>query len=178
MQAMLVYLNGEVVPLGEARISPEDRAFLFADGIYEALLARRGRLLFWAEHERRLRQGIAALRLPFDQPAELRAAADELLRRNDLLGGDALVYLQVSRGAAPRAHAFPQPPVPATRYVTTKAWPGHPPGLLAEGAATATVADLRWARCDIKSIALLPNVLAQQEAKEAGAHEALFVRDG
>jgi D-alanine transaminase len=175
---MLVYLDGAIVPLAQARISPEDRAFLFADGIYEAVLARDGRLLLWDEHERRLRQGAAALRLPFDDAAALRVAAGELLRRNDLLAGDALVYLQVSRGAAPRAHAFPPAGVPATTYVTAKAWPGHAPELLREGAAVLTLADTRWARCDIKSTALLPNVLAHQEAKEAGCWEAIFVRDG
>jgi len=174
---MIVYLDGSIVPLGEARISPEDRAFLFADGVYEAILARRGRLLFWDEHERRLRGGLASLRIGFD-PAPLRGVADELLRRNDLLAGDALIYLQVTRGAAPRNHAFPQPPVPPTVYMTVKRWPGHPEGLLAGGAPALAVADTRWARCDIKSTALLPNVLAQQQAKESGAHEAIFVRDG
>ena len=179
---MLVYLNGDVLELAQARISPEDRAFLFADGLYEAVLARRGRLLFWDEHERRMRAGLAALRIALPEPAALRGVAEELLRRNQLLGGDAppdaLVYLQVSRGAAPRLHAFPEPPVPPTVYVTTRAWGGHPPVLVAGGATTLTVADTRWARCDVKSTALLPNVLAQQQAKEAGAHEAIFVRDG
>jgi D-alanine transaminase len=175
---MLVYLNGELVPLAKARISPEDRAFLFADGIYEALVARRGRLLFWEEHERRLRAGLAALRIALPDTLALRGAADELLARNELLGGDALVYLQVSRGAAPRLHAFPDPPVPPTTYVTVRAWGGHPPALVEGGAAALTVADTRWSRCDVKSTSLLANVLAQQQAKEAAAHEALFVRGG
>lgn len=185
---MLVYLNGDVLELAQARISPEDRAFLFADGLYEAVLARRGRLLFWDEHERRVRAGLAALRIDFNQcvalpdPAALRGVAEELLRRNQLTAGDAppdaLVYLQVSRGAAPRLHAFPEPPVPPTVYATARAWGGHPPVLVAGGATALTVADTRWARCDVKSTALLPNVLAQQQAKEAGAHEAIFVRDG
>ena len=181
---MLVYLNGDVLELAQARISPEDRAFLFADGLYEAVLARRGRLLFWDEHERRLRAGLTALRIDFSQcialpePAALRGVAEGLLRSNQLTTGDALVYLQVSRGAAPRLHAFPEPPVPPTVYMTARAWGGHPPVLVAGGATALTVADTRWARCDIKSTALLPNVLAQQQAKEAGAHEAIFVRDG
>ena len=178
MNVMHVYLDGEILPLAQARISPEDRAFLFADGVYEALVARRGRLLFWEEHERRMRGGLAALRIGNADVAALRSVAEELLRRNELLAGDALVYLQVSRGAAPRLHAFPDPPVPATVYATVKALPGHPSSLIAAGAAAATVADTRWARCDIKSTALLANVLAQQQAKDAGAQEALFVRDG
>lgn len=175
---MLVYLNGEVLPLAKARISPEDRAFLFADGIYEALIARRGRLLFWDEHERRLRTGLDALRIAVPDTFALRGAADELLSRNELLGGDALVYLQISRGAAPRLHAFPNPPVAPTVYMTARAWGGHPSALVDGGATTLTVGDTRWARCDVKSTSLLANVLAQQQAKEAGAHEAIFVRDG
>jgi D-alanine transaminase len=175
---MLVYLNGEVLPLAKARISPEDRAFLFADGVYEALVARRGRLLFWDEHERRLRGGLSALRIAVPDTLALRGAADELLSRNERLGGDALVYLQISRGAAPRLHAFPNPPVAPTVYMTARAWSGHPPALVEGGATTLTVADTRWARCDVKSTSLLANVLAQQQAKESGAHEAVFVRDG
>ncbi|HXT21142.1 MAG TPA: D-amino acid aminotransferase [Thermoanaerobaculia bacterium] len=175
---MLVYLNGDFLPLAQARISPEDRAFLFADGIYEALLARRGRLLFWDEHERRMRAGLGALRINVPDTLALRAAGEELLRKNALLSVDALVYLQVSRGAAPRLHSFPNPPVPPTVYLTVRAWGGHPPALVAGGASVHTVPDNRWARCDVKSTALLPNVLAQQQAKEAGAHEAVFVRDG
>ena len=176
---MLVYLNGELLPLAQARISPEDRAFLFADGVYEAVLARRGNLLFWDEHERRLHAGLAALRIGgLPDSLALRGAAGELLRRNQLLAGDALIYLQVSRGAAPRLHAFPNPAVAPTVYATARAWGGHAPELVSAGAAALTVADTRWARCDIKSTALLANVLAQQEAKEAGAHEAIFVRDG
>jgi D-alanine transaminase len=175
---MLVHLNGDILPLAQARISPEDRAFLFADGVYEALVARRGRLLFWEEHERRLRNGLAALRIELPDPRALETAAEELLRRNELAGVDALVYLQVSRGAAPRLHAFPSPPVPPTVYITVRALPGHPAELLARGAAALTVPDTRWSRCDIKSTGLLPNVLAMQAAKEAGAQEAIFVRDG
>src|SRR4051812_30851653 len=175
---MLVYLDGSFLPLAEARISPEDRAFLFADGVYEALLARRGRPLLWAEHERRLRLGLAALRIDLPRAEELRAVAEELLRRNELLGGDAGVYLQVTRGAAPRAHAFPSPAVAPTVYMTARAWNGQPPPLVDRGVAVLTVADDRWSRCDIKSTALLANVLAHQRAKEAGAWEAVFVRDG
>jgi D-alanine transaminase len=175
---MLVYLDGSILPLADARVSPEDRAFLFADGVYEALIARRGRALLWAEHERRLRLGLAALRIDLPRPEELRGVAEELLRRNELAAGDAVVYLQISRGAAPRVHAFPSPPVRPTVYMTVKAWAGQPPAATREGVAVLTVPDDRWARCDIKSTALLANVLAHQRAKEAGAWEAVFVRDG
>jgi D-alanine transaminase len=175
---MLVYLDGAVLPLAEARISPEDRAFLFADGLYEALLARDGRLLFWREHEARLRHGLDALRLPLTDPAGLEGVAERLLAANGLVAGEAVVYLQVSRGAAPRAHAFPEPAVPPTVYATVKPREPHPADRVAKGVPAITVPDDRWARCDVKSTALLANVMAQQAAKEAGAHEALFVRDG
>jgi D-alanine transaminase len=178
LSIMLVHLNGAVVPLAEARISPEDRGFLFADGVYEALLAWRGRLLLWHEHERRLRGGLEALRLPFADTGALAGAAEELLRANDLAGGWAAVYLQVTRGAAPRGHAFPVPPVTPTVYLSVRRHALLSADLAGSGVATVTVADTRWARCDVKSIGLLPNVLAQQRATEAGAHEAIFLRDG
>ena len=175
---MLVHLDGAVVPLADARVSPEDRAFLFADGVYEGLLARDGRLLLWPEHERRLRHGVGALRLPLAETAPLAAAAEELLQANDLARGDAFVYLQVSRGAAPRSHPFPDPPVRPTVFLSVRRHDPHPPARLAAGVAAVTVPDDRWARCDVKSIALVANVMAKQAAKEAGAFEALFVRDG
>jgi D-alanine transaminase len=175
---MRVHLNGVVVPLESARISPEDRGFLFADGVYEALLARDGRPLWWAEHERRLRAGLAVLRLELPESIGLRAAAEELLRANGCDDGWAVLYLQVTRGAAPRNHAFPAPPVPPTVYMTARPHRPLDEELERGGVGVAAVADTRWGRCDVKSIGLLPNVLAQQQAKEAGAHEAVFVRDG
>jgi D-alanine transaminase len=175
---VLVHLDGSIVPLAAARISPEDRAFLFGDAVYEGLLARRGRLLFWEEHERRLRHGLGVLRLPLADTGGLRDAAEELLRANELMGTEAAVYLQVSRGAAPRAHAFPDPPVRPTVYLAVRPHQPHPPERLAAGVAAITVADDRWARCDVKTTALVANVLAKQAAHDAGAHEALFVRDG
>ena len=174
---MLVHLDGAFLPLSEARISPQDRGFLFADGLYEVALAWRGRLLLWAEHERRLRAGLRAIRLPFDT-APLAGAGEELLRRNGLLDGFAVLYVQITRGAAPRAHGFPEPAVPPTVYMTARAHQLHEEASAAAGVAAATVPDVRWARCDVKSTALLANVLAQQQAIEAGAWEALFVRDG
>ena len=174
---MLVHQNGSVVPLAEARISPLDRGFLFADGLYEVALAWRGRLLLWAEHEARLRAGLRAIRLPFDT-GPLAAAGEELLRANGLLDGFAVLYVQVTRGAAPRTHGFPDPPVPPTVYMTARAHRLHEEDFAAAGVGVASVPDIRWARCDVKSTGLLANVLAQQQAHEAGAWEAIFVRDG
>ncbi|HVS03447.1 MAG TPA: aminotransferase class IV [Thermoanaerobaculia bacterium] len=174
----LVYLNGAFLPAGEARIAPDDRGFLFADGVYEAVLARRGAPLLWDQHMQRLAAGLEALAIaPVDLPV-LHAVGRRLLRDNDLAGGDATIYLQVTRGAAPRSHAFPVPSVPPTVYVAARRLAAVEPELWARGVAVITVADTRWARCDIKSIALLPNVLAQQRAVSAGVWEAVFVRDG
>jgi D-alanine transaminase len=175
---VLVYLDGQVLPLADARISPEDRGFLFGDGVYEAVFARRGRLLLWEPHLERLRRGLAAIRLSLAAPEALAAVAEDLLRRNELADGDATVYLQVTRGAAPRAHAFPGPEVAPTVYLATRRHQAHPAERLAAGVAAITLPDVRWSRCDIKAIGLLGSVLANQAAKEAGAFEALFVRNG
>ena len=174
---MLVHLDGAILPLEQARISPQDRGFLFADGLYEVALAHRGRLLLWAEHERRMAAGLRAIRLPLDT-APLAGAGEELLRANGRLAGFAVLYVQVTRGAAPRAHGFPEPAVPPTVYMTVRAHRLHEDSFVEAGVAAARVPDPRWARCDVKSTALLANVLAQQQAHEAGAWEALFVRDG
>jgi len=174
---MLVHLDGAVLPLEQARISPQDRGFLFADGLYEVGLAWRGRLLLWPEHERRMQAGLRAIRLPLDT-APLARAGEELLRANGLLAGFAVLYVQVTRGAAPRAHGFPEPAVPPTVYMTARPHRLHEEAFVEAGVSAARVPDPRWARCDVKSTALLANVLAQQQAHEAGAWEALFVRDG
>lgn len=175
---MLVYLNGEFIPHAEARIPVDDRGFLFADGVYEVVRVYEGRAYLMDAHLRRLRQGLRALRIDESAIEELAPAAERLLDENDLRTGDATVYIQVTRGAAPRAHAFPPAGTAPTVYAAAKRFRQHPPEYFRDGVAAITFPDTRWSRCDIKSIALLPNVLANQAAKEAGAFEALFVRDG
>jgi D-alanine transaminase len=176
MSTGTAYFNGEFVPRDEVRISPDDRGFLFADGVYEVVRSYGGRLFCLDRHLARLTAGLAALRIDGVDSAALRGVCDELLRRNALGDGDALVYVQVTRGAAPRAHAFPTPPVRPTVYAAVTAF--RPKGDPAHGLRVITVPDVRWARCDIKSVALLPNCLAQQRARDAGAQEAIFIRDG
>lgn len=173
--AETVYFNGRYVAKDEVRLSPDDRGFLFADGIYEVVRSYGGRLFALEEHLGRLADGLAALRIGGVDVAALAGVVQALLHRNGL-AGDALVYLQVTRGAALRRHAFPDPAVPPTVYVAPL--PLRPRGDPATGVSVITAPDLRWTRCDIKSIALLPNVLAHQEAVEAGAQEAILVRDG
>jgi D-alanine transaminase len=175
---VLVYLNGKFVPQEEATISVEDRAFLFADGVYEVVRIVRGRPLFMDEHLERLARGLRELRIDFAGVGALAEVARRLVEENALQDGEATLYIQVSRGAAPRKHAFPPEGTPPTVYAAARPLAPHPESHFAEGVATITVPDTRWARCDIKSVALLPNVLANQQAKERGAFEALFVKDG
>ncbi len=171
-----VYFNGAYLPKDELRLSPDDRGFIFADGVYEVVRSYAGALFALDEHLDRLARGLEAIQITGVDVPGLGAISAELLDKNGLSGSAAMVYIQVTRGAAPRAHAFPSPAVPPTVYVA--ATPLEPNADPARGVAAITVPDIRWARCDIKSIALLPNCLAHQQAHEAGAFEAVFVRDG
>lgn len=170
------YFNGEFRSLDDVRISPEDRGFLFADGVYEVIRSYGGHLFAVGPHLERLAAGLTALRIAGADVAELGAVAQELLRRNGMADRDALIYIQVTRGAAPRTHAFPPSPTNPTVYA--RVMPFVAKGDPARGIAVITVPDTRWSRCDIKSVALLPNCLANQQARDAGAQEAIFVRDG
>lgn len=175
---MLVYLNGETLPHGEARVPVDDRGFLFADGIYEVARVYDGRIFMLDDHLRRLAAGLDAIEITFDGVHDLAGVAERLLDENGLREGDATIYIQVTRGAAPRKHAFPPAGTPPTVYVAARPFAQHPPAYFEEGVAAITAPDTRWTRCDIKSVSLLPNVLANQRAQAAGAFEALFVRDG
>lgn len=171
---MVVYLNGLFLPREEAKISPEDRGFLFADAIYEVVRFYRGRPYHLQEHLTRMREGLAAIRIDADA-GFYPEVAKRLLKENGLAEGDAIVYSQVSRGAAPRSHAFPPAGTPPTVFAFARsADPPLPP----EGGRAILVPDERWGRCDIKTVMLLPNVLAAQEAREAGAVDAILLRDG
>jgi len=176
---MLVYLNGKFVPAGEATISPLDRGFVFGDGVYEVWRVVRGQLFEAERHQARLERGLGALRIT--RPAEgslqrLTAIAERLLDENGLRSGDATLYVEITRGAAPRTHYFPSANTQPTLLVMASAF--KPSDARFSGTAVITQPDVRWLRCDIKTIQLLPNVLARQAATEAGASEAVFVRDG
>lgn len=175
---MRVYLNGSWLDHAAATISVDDRGFLFADGIYEVIRVYDGRLFLAEPHVRRMRRGLDAIRIDPGCIGNLLEVAERLIDENGLRAEDAIVYVQVTRGAAPRRHAFPEPGTPATVYAFAKKAPQPPSTSFTDGVTAVTVPDTRWGRCDIKSIALLPNVLANETAHEAGAFEALFVRDG
>ena len=173
---MIAFFNGNWIEKEKIAISPDDRGFLFGDGIYEVIRVYRGKLFRAKEHLARLARSLREMRMDGVDVPVLGTVAEELLRRNNL-NSDATVYFQITRGAAPRRHAFPDPGTPPTIYMTAS--PFTPPEKKwREGVKVILVPDTRWARCDIKSTALAPNVLANQLAKENGAEEAIFVRNG
>jgi D-alanine transaminase len=174
----IAYVNGRYVPFRKAAVHVEDRAFQFGDGVYEVCEVKEGRLVDEGRHMARLVRSLAAIRIPL--PAGMSALGvilRELVRRNRIHNG--IVYLQVTRGVAPRTHAFPPVPVKpgivATARSTDQALAAR---RAAEGVAVITVPDNRWGRVDIKTVGLLPNVLAKQAARDAGAYEAWFVDGG
>ena len=174
----VVYLNGAYLPAAEAKISVNDRGFLFGDGVYEVTPAYRGRIFRWERHLARMRKGLNTVGIDFD-PASLEGVNRGLLARNDLETVPvACVYVQVTRGIAPRIHAFPDPPVPPSVYGFAKRFDRVAREVWECGFRAVTVPDQRWALAEVKAIALLPNCLAQQAAVEAGVTDAIFVRDG
>jgi D-alanine transaminase len=176
----IVYVNGAFVPRSEARVSVDDRGFVFGDGVYEVIRAVNGRLCASRFHNQRLERSLEGVRIDLsdsDSPQRFTDIGEQLLRENDLRQGEATLYIQVTRGAAPRAHYFPAPDIPPTVYISVA--PFKPYTELAQsGASAISHPDLRWGRCDLKTLNLLPNVLATQTAKERGAFEAMLIRDG
>lgn len=172
----IVYLNGRFVPKNEALISPEDRGFNFADGIYEVIKYYGGNPFRYADHLDRLKRSLREVNIHFDDCDQLEAMLQELLERNELAGQEAGVYLQITRGSQTRIHRFPDQIVP-TVYAT--AFPfSSKLDQLKNGVKVISTEDIRWLRCDIKSVSLLPNVMAAQKAYEQGAVEAIFIRNG
>lgn len=172
----LVYLNGAYVPYEEAVIPVEDRGFLFGDGIYEVVRIYGGRPFALEAHLRRMRRSAAELRLPWpEMAADLPAVIHRLVAENG--HREAMAYMQITRGVAPRAHPFPRAAQPTVLVLTRTVTP-LPAATYEQGVDAITTPDIRWHRADIKTINLAANVLAKQEAVEKGAHEALFVRDG
>jgi len=171
------YVNGEYLPLDQARVPVMDRGFLFADGIYEVAAVLGGRLIDNAGHLARLECSLTEIGIPNPHTADAWERIEgELVTRNRLEEG--LVYLQVTRGVAERDFAFPPPETPATVVGFTQGKRIIDNPLAERGAAVITVPDIRWARRDIKSVALLAQVLAKQQASAAGAAEAFMVEDG
>ena len=173
-----VYLNGKLVPKASALVPVDDRGFLFADGVYEVTPAYEGTFFRFERHMARMRRGLAELRIDYDS-APLVDVHAQLLAANGLENEPiSIVYVQVTRGVAPREHAFPTTAVRPTVYAFAKQFKREGSAAWEKGYQATTVPDRRWARCDIKTIALLPNCLAMQAAVEAGSTDALFVKNG
>ena len=166
------YVNGRYLPHRLAQVHIEDRGYQFADGVYEVILIHDGRLIDEEPHLDRLGYSLEALRIPWPmtRPA-LRLVLRELITRNGVASG--IVYVQVTRGVAARDHKFPGRATPALVATTKRQKPAA--AALSAGVAVITQPDIRWRRCDIKSVSLLPNILAKQAAAEAGAFEAWMV---
>ncbi|WP_395696541.1 D-amino-acid transaminase [Methylocella sp.] len=173
----ITYVNGRYVPSLEAQVSVEDRGYQFADGVYEVCEVWDGELIDEGRHLDRFYRSLAELKIaePAARPA-LKVVMREILARNRLANG--YLYIQATRGVAHRDHPFPDPPVRPSLVVAAKSLaPEKGEAAARAGVKVIVTPDLRWKRVDIKSISLLPNVLARQEAREKGAYEAWLVDD-
>ncbi|MGE8617282.1 MAG: D-amino acid aminotransferase [Achromobacter spanius] len=172
-----VYLNGEFLRVDEAKVSVLDRGFIFGDGIYEVVPVYQGKAFRMAEHLNRLDRSLAALRItpPLDRAGWV-DLIEQLLSRTNL--DTCIVYLQVTRGVAKRDHQFPATPVTPTVFGMISAWSPPPAAQRTQGLTAISIPDERWLHCEIKSVSLLGNVLAKQQAVDANADEVVQFRDG
>ncbi len=169
----IAYVNGTYQPHSGATVHIEDRGFQFADGVYEVWSVFDGRLADFHGHMTRLARSLTELRIPIPMTAQaLERVLKETIRRNRVHNG--IVYLQVTRGTSPRDHAFPADTPPSVIVTSKTIDLAKGEALAAKGVAGVTMPDIRWGRCDIKTVGLLPNVLAKQAAREKGAYECLM----
>jgi len=174
---MIVYFNGHFIPKEKVSISPDDRGFLFADGIYEVVRWYGSYFFGFSEHMDRLKRSLNEIHIELNEWPDFYSLALELVKENELEGRDAILYIQITRGVAKRNHGFPDPKVNPTVYACISEFqPSSEQKLI--GIKTITLPDERWSRCDIKTVGLLPNILAKQAAIEKGAYEAILIRNG
>ncbi len=174
---MTVYLNGQYLPIEEARISVLDRGFLFGDGVYEVIPVYSRRAFRPEAHLRRLQHSLDGIRLANPlSPAAWMTICEQLIALGET--EDQYLYLHITRGVAPRDHPFPDPPVPPTVLVMANPLLMPPASLITSGVSAITAPDNRWLRCDIKAISLLPNVLLRQLSVDACCSETLLIRAG
>ncbi|REL24137.1 D-amino-acid transaminase [Rhodohalobacter sp. SW132] len=177
---MLVYLNGTYVDHTEANVSVGDRGFVFGDGIYEVVRVVEGNFIMEDEHLSRMDEGLEGLKITLRESLkrEIPEISRTLIEKNSLQTGEAKVYIQITRGSAwPRTHTFPEPEVEPTVYLSAESFSPHTE-LHKTGVDAITVSDVRWSRCNLKTVNLLPNTLAKQQATEAGVNSAVMIRDG
>jgi D-alanine transaminase len=175
----ICHLDGNYLPLREARISPLDRGFLYSDGCYDVTPVYGGRPFRFAQHHDRLTRSLKEIRLedPLSRDA-WREIYRQLIARNGIAASDAYIYVQVTRGAEYGRNHAPLPDVPRTVFAFASPWPTARPGGFENGMPAITATDTRWARCDIKSVSLLANVLLRAQATDVNASEVLLLRDG
>lgn len=175
---MTVYLNGQFLKAEDARLSVLDRGFIFGDGVYEVWRVVDGKLFEDRRHNKRLKSGLRTIEiaLPDKDVDALSQVAERLLKENDLTSGEGTFYVEITRGAAARTHAYPPAGTKPTIFAMVSRFE-VPHALREAGAKCITENDVRWLRCDVKTVQLLPNCMAKQKASAAGAMEAIFVRD-
>jgi len=174
---MIVFYNGKYIPLEEVIITPFDRGFMFADGVYESIRTYGGKLFKYKEHLKRLKRSLNEIRIKYRELEELEEIIYELIKKNRI-NEAALIYLQITRGSSiSRTHSFPEQDVEPTLFISASPFESNKQEQR-EGIKAILFNDIRWMRCDIKSVSLLPNILANQKAKEASAGEAILVKDG
>jgi len=172
----IVYLNGDFVQAEEAKISANDRGFIFADGVYEVVKYYNSKPFRYEDHVLRLKRSLSELEIEFDDVDSLDIIFKNLLKQNNLTDKHAGAYLQISRGVHRRVHYFPENIKP-----TMYAFAFHMPSFtenLETGIEVITNEDIRWQRCDIKSVSLLPNTMLYNKAVQSGAGECVLIRDG
>jgi D-alanine transaminase len=171
---VLACLNGEIMPVEQAHVPVWDRGFLFGDSVYEVWRTYDGRCWLEPEHLARLRRSLKEMEFPAVDLERLMGRLHRTMMQSGIKEGT--VYVQITRGVAPRAHAFPDPPVPPTELILVRPYDDGPTARLREaGASMISHADLRWKRCDVKSTNLLGNVLAMEAARRANCQEAVLV---
>jgi len=171
------YFNGKFLPKDEIKISPEDRGFMFADGIYEVVRWYKGFFYDMESHLSRMKRSMKELNIVWAEEDSFPTIAGDLININGLRQKHALVYIQITRGVAPRTHDFPSPAVTPTVYAHANSFMPNTSQII-NGIGVLLKKEIRWSRCDIKSLALLPNTLNFHEAVENGFQECIFIRDG
>lgn len=171
-----VYLNGDFVPKEKAAISPNDRGFIFADGVYEVIKYYNGKPFRFDDHINRLRRSLSELEIDYHSVSSLQSVFTWLLKENNMTGIHAGIYVQITRGENKRVHYFPEDIRP-TVYAFAFELPSSKENL-EKGISVITHEDIRWQRCDIKSVSLLPNTMLFNKAVKTGAGECILIRDG
>jgi len=173
---MIVYFNNQLLEMSKVLASPFDRGFLFADGVYESIRTYSGKLFKYHEHLERLKRSLGEIRIKFERFEELEKIIYQLAELNNLTGKDFLVYIQITRGVSfPRKHSFPSPDEQPTIFISVSKLDENTADQQ-KGVKVILHEDLRWLRCDIKSVSLLPAILANQKAIESNAVEAVLHR--